>query len=285
MGRGRPHLLLFLSTTSKHQQHIVTIVQPGTVKPALQFGHEISYREGLCHLFFPIVSTCGDRKRRDLSIKEHPTHPVSASYTTKDTKIVAHPGRKNMQGQRLKHLPMRAPTAIVVVALLAVAISTTFSLCHGFQTPTAVLTSRRGRVMPSSSASSPSSSSTCLNVLPLDTTAIELAQQHAQLLHQQVPSFSDFFQTLSDSASAAAAAGAPADDGWWAAYLNVFKSALLLVHDTIDGPLRSVGWTQTWGVSIFLFTAGTCAFILLGLPPEEPYSYTPFPIARFSEGV
>jgi hypothetical protein len=44
--------------------------------------------------------------------------------------------------------------------------------------------------------------------------------------------------------------------GWWSAYLNIFKTALTLVHNTIDGPLRSVGITQTWGPSIALFTAG-----------------------------
>lgn len=42
--------------------------------------------------------------------------------------------------------------------------------------------------------------------------------------------------------------------GWWGAYVNLFKSTLLWLHATIDGPLRSVGFDQTWGVSIGLFT-------------------------------
>ena len=52
-----------------------------------------------------------------------------------------------------------------------------------------------------------------------------------------------------------------ADDGdgggWWEAYINIFEAALKLVHSTIDGPLQSMGVDQTWGVSIFVFTACT----------------------------
>lgn len=45
------------------------------------------------------------------------------------------------------------------------------------------------------------------------------------------------------------------NQGYWAAYLNIFKSALLLVHNTVDAPLRSIGVDQTWGISIAIFTA------------------------------
>ena len=45
------------------------------------------------------------------------------------------------------------------------------------------------------------------------------------------------------------------DKGWWMSYIDIFKNALETVHDTIDGPLRSAGITQTWGVSIAVFTA------------------------------
>ena len=48
------------------------------------------------------------------------------------------------------------------------------------------------------------------------------------------------------------------DGGWWEAYINVFEIALTLVHSTIVGPLESVGIDQTWGISIAIFTAGTC---------------------------
>ena len=41
----------------------------------------------------------------------------------------------------------------------------------------------------------------------------------------------------------------------WFNYLKLFKGGLLAVHGAIDGPLRSIGFDQTWGPSIFLFTA------------------------------
>jgi hypothetical protein len=45
--------------------------------------------------------------------------------------------------------------------------------------------------------------------------------------------------------------------GAWGAYINLFKSTLYGLHSAIDAPLRSVGWDQTWGVSIALFTGCT----------------------------
>lgn len=45
------------------------------------------------------------------------------------------------------------------------------------------------------------------------------------------------------------------DVGLWESYINIFKVTLELVHSTIDKPLRSIGVEQTWGVSIFVFTA------------------------------
>lgn len=58
-----------------------------------------------------------------------------------------------------------------------------------------------------------------------------------------------------DAAADAAAAAATDNGGWWNAYLQVFKNTLSWVHSTIDPPLRSIGWEQTWGPSIFIFTA------------------------------
>lgn len=52
-----------------------------------------------------------------------------------------------------------------------------------------------------------------------------------------------------------AAAAASQDGGWWESYLKAYKGGLTLVHSTINDPLRNMGWDQTWGVSIFLFTA------------------------------
>lgn len=45
--------------------------------------------------------------------------------------------------------------------------------------------------------------------------------------------------------------------GWWGAYINIFKSTLYGLHGAIDAPLRSIGFDQTWGVSIALFTGCT----------------------------
>ena len=56
-----------------------------------------------------------------------------------------------------------------------------------------------------------------------------------------------------------------ADEGWWASYLSVFRAALLFVHDSVDQPLRNLGFDQTWGISmIAIFTASkyTCTVYL-----------------------
>ena len=47
------------------------------------------------------------------------------------------------------------------------------------------------------------------------------------------------------------------DNGLWESYIQLYKNGLAFVHDNIvDEPLRQMGFTQTWGPSIFLFTAG-----------------------------
>ncbi|KAL9190993.1 hypothetical protein ACHAXT_000699 [Thalassiosira profunda] len=63
---------------------------------------------------------------------------------------------------------------------------------------------------------------------------------------------------LADAAAAAAEPIDPlkTDNEWWEAYIQLYKNGLAFVHDGIvDEPLRKAGFTQTWGVSIFLFTA------------------------------
>lgn len=90
-----------------------------------------------------------------------------------------------------------------------------------------------------------------------------LPVEFLQDVQAQLQSFPDataldvdsIFDSTSLQLLADAAAEASKDDGWWAAYLNIFKTCLLFVHNTIDAPLRSVGVTQTWGVAIALFTA------------------------------
>ena len=74
-------------------------------------------------------------------------------------------------------------------------------------------------------------------------------------LHQSLTHLIDTSSTL--LSDAAAAVVEEEKIGAWDNYLQLYKSLLENVHSTIDAPLRSVGWDQTWGISIFLFTAGT----------------------------
>ena len=83
----------------------------------------------------------------------------------------------------------------------------------------------------------------------VDPSNFDVAAAHDALQH----SLQTSSQWLAD---AAAAASTENNGGWWSAYLNIFKTALSAVHNTIDGPLRSIGVEQTWGPSIALFTAG-----------------------------
>lgn len=76
--------------------------------------------------------------------------------------------------------------------------------------------------------------------------------------------------TLSDAATT------PTNDGgWWQNYLNFMKGALTTVHSTIDQPLRDMGVTQTWGPSIFLFTAGVRTLLIpLSIQQSKSTEYT-----------
>uniref|UniRef100_A0A6V2B7Y2 Membrane insertase YidC/Oxa/ALB C-terminal domain-containing protein n=2 Tax=Ditylum brightwellii TaxID=49249 RepID=A0A6V2B7Y2_9STRA len=95
------------------------------------------------------------------------------------------------------------------------------------------------------------------DLIDIHTAATSITQA-SDLLHSQLSSVSTI---LADAA--AATADATADDGgWWQTWLNVFKGTLIAVHSTIDGPLRAAGWDQTWGVSIFLFTAGVRSLLV-----------------------
>lgn len=54
-----------------------------------------------------------------------------------------------------------------------------------------------------------------------------------------------------------------ADEGYWKAYLNIFKTTIEFVHSGIDGPIHSLGWQGgTWGFSIALFTAGVRSLLV-----------------------
>lgn len=75
-------------------------------------------------------------------------------------------------------------------------------------------------------------------------------------------------QTSAWIADASAAAAEPvdalkSDNGWWESYIQIYKDGLAFVHDNVvDPPLRNMGITQTWGPSIFLFTAGVRSLLI-----------------------
>ena len=68
--------------------------------------------------------------------------------------------------------------------------------------------------------------------------------------------------------AAAAAADAPvdtlaSDNELWEKYISIYKGGLAFVHDNIvDEPLRKMGITQTWGPSIFVFTAAVRSLLI-----------------------
>ena len=129
---------------------------------------------------------------------------------------------------------MKGTTAVILLW--------TYTTTSAFQSPTAVQTSQQQIRL----------SRSPLSALPPTDAITDLVTSWS--------SHHDFSVLLADASSSttvdAESAAAAADNaGWWAAYLNVFKTCLLFVHNTIDEPLRSVGVTQTWGPSIAIFTA------------------------------
>lgn len=67
---------------------------------------------------------------------------------------------------------------------------------------------------------------------------------------------------LADASAAATEMRPDGGPGWWQAYLNIFKNTLQFVHQTVDQPLRDAGITQTWGISIALFTIGVRSLLV-----------------------
>lgn len=75
----------------------------------------------------------------------------------------------------------------------------------------------------------------------------------------------DAVDVAADAATDAvdAAASTADDDSLWESYIQLYKNGLAYVHDNIvDEPLRKAGFEQTWGVSIFLFTAAVRACLI-----------------------
>mmetsp|Transcript_18551 Transcript_18551/g.38906 ORF Transcript_18551/g.38906 Transcript_18551/m.38906 type:complete len:424 (+) Transcript_18551:145-1416(+) len=76
-------------------------------------------------------------------------------------------------------------------------------------------------------------------------------------LHHHVDLLTQTSTWIADAADAAA------DDGLWEKYIRLYRNGLAFVHDNIvDEPLRKMGFEQTWGVSIFLFTAGVRSLLV-----------------------
>lgn len=86
-------------------------------------------------------------------------------------------------------------------------------------------------------------------ILPEHMDALSSAMDH---IHHF-----DLAASTSWLADSAVADAAKEDEGLWKSYLNIFKVTLEFVHRQVDPPLRAMGITQTWGISIALFTAGT----------------------------
>jgi len=75
----------------------------------------------------------------------------------------------------------------------------------------------------------------------------------------------DAVDVAADAASdvAATAVSTADENSWWESYIQLYKNGLAYVHDNIvDEPLKKAGFTQTWGVSIFLFTAAVRACLI-----------------------
>ena len=82
-----------------------------------------------------------------------------------------------------------------------------------------------------------------------------LAAAADQLQHYLASSSTLLSDAAAATADAAQEVAKDTEGGWWNSYLEFMKGGLSLVHSVIDEPLRKAGWEQTWGPSIFLFTA------------------------------
>ena len=87
--------------------------------------------------------------------------------------------------------------------------------------------------------------------------------QHANLFAQTSTWIANSAAVAVDASDSSAATAAAEDIGLWESYIQLYKNGLAFVHDNIvDEPLRKAGFTQTWGVSIFLFTAGVRSLLI-----------------------
>jgi hypothetical protein len=158
---------------------------------------------------------------------------------------------------------------LVTTAVLSSNLPSVVPSCHAFQTPGTVAMKKPQQQSTIRSGSATTKCSTARLSLMMDaqdalthlatvSTTTSMANSPPDLESVHILLLNSYQQILAD----AAVASASTNDGWWSSYLNIFKTALTLVHNTIDGPLKSVGVTQTWGPSIALFTAGTSVVIV-----------------------
>jgi len=91
--------------------------------------------------------------------------------------------------------------------------------------------------------SSTTKTTTSLNVIPSAEYITDIVHQTSMVL-------------------ADAAVAQTEDVGKWQSFINIFKDILTSVHSSVDGPLKNMGIEQTWGPSIFLFTAGVRSLLL-----------------------
>ena len=90
--------------------------------------------------------------------------------------------------------------------------------------------------------------------------------QNAMLMDNHEVFISQMSHWIADASAAAADAPVDklaSDNELWEKYISIYKGGLAFVHDNIvDEPLRKMGITQTWGPSIFLFTAGVRSLLI-----------------------
>lgn len=87
------------------------------------------------------------------------------------------------------------------------------------------------------------------------TQVAAILPEHGDAMSAVVSQFQHFSSIMLTDAAVADATDAVQESGWWSNYLGLFKSFLSFIHATIDQPLRDQGITQTWGISIAIFTA------------------------------
>mmetsp|Transcript_24909 Transcript_24909/g.39113 ORF Transcript_24909/g.39113 Transcript_24909/m.39113 type:complete len:449 (-) Transcript_24909:80-1426(-) len=126
----------------------------------------------------------------------------------------------------------------------------------------ASLPMRSSAFAPSSSQQRTNRMSTARNVMMPEIHDV----QNAMLMDNHEVFISQMSHWIADASAAAADAPVDklaSDNELWEKYISIYKGGLAFVHDNIvDEPLRKMGITQTWGPSIFLFTAGVRSLLI-----------------------